>query len=251
MLHLIICDDELAQRNYIEKIATEHMIAHDFHVTLSLSTPCPQEVLAHIENHKNEPRLYFLDVDLQNDISGIDLAIEIRKQDPFSSIVFITSQQNLAHLLFHHKLEAMDYIVKDFSPDEVQERIKGCISLAYSFFQNDSGSSQKRFLLDIGDQLINVPYHEILFFETNTHLRNKILLHKENARIEFYGTLHDIVALGAPFSLCHRSFVVNVNHITQVDKANRKLEMANGSSIPISARKMKDFLHSIDSMQEK
>ena len=54
-----------------------------------LSTSNPYELLDTIEN-KDYTGIYFLDIDLNSNINGIDLAKKIRCYDPRGFIIFVT-----------------------------------------------------------------------------------------------------------------------------------------------------------------
>ncbi|MCL2427342.1 MAG: LytTR family transcriptional regulator, partial [Oscillospiraceae bacterium] len=63
--------------------------------------------------------------------------------------------------------------------------------------------------------------------------------------LEYYGTLYAISDLGLPFFNCHRSIVVNVNHIKSVDSVRREAKMTDGTIIPVAKRKMAEVLKNI------
>jgi len=181
-------------------------------------------------------------VDLQSDINGIELAVKIRRIDKSATIVFVTSHSELAPLVFKHKVEAMDYIVKDSPPLEIERDVISCITLAYQRFLDGKHSKDRFFTLKTGDQIYNILYDDILYFESSVSMRNKVLLHTINSIIEFRGYINDVSDLELPFFRCHQSFLININKIQNVDKTNREVHMINGEAIPIAIRKMTSLL---------
>lgn len=242
MLHVLICEDDMEQRARIEGIVNRHILSDDFNIDLVLSADKPSDLLDHVEAQKIQSGLYFLDVDLQSEINGIELAAKIRKMDVSATIVFITSQAKLAHLVFRYKVEAMDYIVKGSPPEEIEKRVAECIEVAYSHYLDGKRGQSKYFTVKIGDQVLNIPYREILYFESSIELKNRVLLHKKNGALEFRGYINKAAALGLPFFRCHQSFVLNVEHIAQVNMSSREAEMADGAMIPIARRKLTELL---------
>ena len=244
MLQILICEDESLQRARIEEIVARHIISTN--MTLSLSTARPSTLLNHIQTHQISGGLYFLDVDLQSDINGIELAAKVRKMDANAIIVFITSQAKLAYLVFRYKVEAMDYITKSSPVEEIEARVAECMALAHAEHLQGPRKQEKLFSIKIGNQVLNVPLHEILFFESSVEQKNQILLHRLNGVLEFRGYVNKVSNLGAPFFHCHQSFVINVEHIQRLDTVNREVEMANGMLVPISRRKLSELMKTIE-----
>jgi len=211
-----------------------------------LSAENPAALLQHIQTHGGQSGLYFLDIDLHSDINGIELAAKIKKLDISATIVFITTHSEMMHYVFRLKIEAMEYILKDSPPQEVEQRVVDCMQMAYQRFLGGKHSSGKYFTAKIGGRQRNIPYDDIMFFESSTERRNKIILHKANSIIDFYGTIADVSGLGPPFYECHQSFVVNINYVKQVDTRTREIEMTDGTIVPVARRKMTEFMANVD-----
>jgi len=246
VLHILICEDNPAQRARIEKIVNQHLLSDDFDMELALSADNPATLLEHLETHRDQSGLYFLDVNLQSDINGIELAAKIKKIDVSATIVFITTHSEMMQHVFRLKVEAMEYILKDSQPEEIEQRVAACMSTAYQRFLAGKHAKNKYFTAKFGAQKLNILYDDILFFESSAECRNKILLYKRNSVLEYYGTITGVSNLGPPFCRCHQSFVVNINHVKCVDAFNcKKAEMTDGTMIPIARRKMAEFLKCI------
>lgn len=111
MLSVFVCEDDKIQREKLEKIIRNVIMIEELEMEFTLSTGDIKELLELVK--KLEPiGLYFLDVDLQQELNGIELASEIRKYDTFGKIVFLTSHTELMPLAFQYRVEALDYIIK-------------------------------------------------------------------------------------------------------------------------------------------
>ena len=245
MLHILICEDDLKQRTRIETIVNKYILSTDAYMDLALSVDNPPALLAYLETQQIKSGLYFLDVDLQSDLNGIELGAEIRGLDVSATIVFITSHAELLPQVFRYKVEAMDYIVKDSPAEEVEKRVTECMQLAYQRYLDGKHTQIKYFTVKIGDQVLNIPYDDILYFESSTIQQRRLLLHKANCELEFRGILNDVSNLGPPFFRCHQSFIVNLNHVQRVDTANYEIEMIGGAIIPVARRKMAETLRCV------
>ena len=241
MLSVFICEDELNQREYMESIVSKHVAAESCNIELVLSTGVPTDILDYLKKYPHKNGLYFLDVDLQHQMNGIDLAAEIRDIDFSAKIVFVTTHAELSYLVFTHKVEAMDYIVKN-RPESVEKRVLECIFVAYKRYLNDKVSSRKRYQVKAGGQVWNIPFDEILFFETNPAIPHKIILHMEDNQIEFRGSVSDVAKVSPDFYRCHKSFVVNTKNIQRIDKPKREVEMINGEIVPATIRKIPELV---------
>ena len=242
LLNILICEDDPKQRTRIEMIVNEYILANDFYMDLALSVDNPSALLEYIKVHQVQSGLYFLDVDLQSDLNGIELGAEIRRLDVSATIVFITSHANMLPQVFKYKIEAMEYIVKDSPAKDIEKRTIACIELAYKRYLDGKHTQVKYYTAKIGDQILNIPYDDILFFESSITQQRRLLLHTTNSELEFRGQISDVSNLGLPFFQCHQSFVLNLKHVHHVDTINREVTMANDAIIPVARRKMAEML---------
>lgn len=238
MLSVIICEDNPKQRKRIETIIKNYIMIEDLDMELTLSTDDPQQVLEHVKDDPKQVRLYFLDVDLQHELSGIALAYEIRKIDNIGKIIFVTTHSEMSYLTFTYKIEAMDYIIKDI-PEEIDRRVRECIKVAHERYLSDTVSNKVKFFkVKVGDTIRSIPYDEIMFFESST-VPHKLILHTDTRELEFYGSIRDLEANDECLYRCHKSFVVNKNNIKSINKNLREIEMMNDEIVLVSVRAMR------------
>jgi len=247
MVHILICEDNPSQRNHIRSIVNSYLTSHELDMDLVLATGNPAAILDYATKHNIKSGLYFFDVDLQSDINGFELGAKIRALDVSASLVYITTHSELAHTVFRYKLEAMEYITKDSPPAELEHRVVACIQTAYQRYLKGKHAEGKIFTVKTGGQTLNLPYGDILFFESTIDAVHKISLYrKSSGKIDFYETLSNVIKQGLPFFRCHRAFVVNTDNVIRVDKIARELEMVDGELIPVSKRSMPELLKLIE-----
>ena len=111
MIEIILCEDNEKERALMTDFISGHVMMENLDMKVALSTASPNEVLKYVKKHASG-RLYFLDVDLKAEMTGIQLAAQIREVDPKASIVFITTHAELMSLTFEYAIEAMGYILK-------------------------------------------------------------------------------------------------------------------------------------------
>jgi len=108
--------------------------------------------------------------------------------------------------------------------------------------------SPKRELFQInsGGSIKNFPVDKIMFFETHPNA-HRLVLHLENGRVEFRGSLNEVEKASDCFFRCHMAYVVNTKNIKSIDKVNRTIEAFNGERLLVSRSKMKGLLSIIES----
>jgi len=253
MLHVFICDDDPKQRERIAEAVKKYAMIENMDMRVALVAKDADTLLQYLEKHPNNPAmndfgLFFLDVDLQSDVSGIQLASRIKAQEPFAFIVFITSYAELSHLTFRYKVEALDYISKDFA-DEMMRRVKECIDMAYKRYQMAfaalHGEHTGCFPLKVDGTIHMIPMSEIMFFEAHPTLERKVTLHMRNREVDISDTLKNLTQSLPEFYLCHRSCLVNVKNVIHIDTHLGVAKMANGHTVLVSTRKMKELIERV------
>jgi len=248
MMRIVICEDIKQERIGMEQTINKYILMENYDMELVLSVGDPIEVLDYLDKYPITSGLYFLDVDLQCEMNGIELAVRIKEVDTSATIVFVTTYQELMHLVFTYKVEAMDYITKDRPIEEVRTRTAECMQLAYKRYLDGKHSKTKYFPVKVGAQILNIPHNQILFFETapDPTRYKRVILHTQTGQIEFRGgAIRELEKIGDEFHCCHKSFVVNITKVKRVDRELREVEMQNGDVIPISTRKMSEFLKAL------
>lgn len=238
MLEIIICEDNSVHRNKIKQLIENTILREKMDIKISMSTDNPEEIINYVQKNNIEG-IYFLDVDLKNNMNGIRLGEKIREMDPEGFIIFITTHLEMSYLAFKYKVEAMDYIIKD--DDDFKERVSSCLMKAYSTYCK--GSHKEGYITINEDaRVINVKLNDILFIET-AGTAHKIRIHEENRQTEFYGNLKDIQEKLTPdFYRCHKSYIVNKEKIEEIDKKNNRIIMINGEECYVSFRYMRGLL---------
>ena len=260
MLYVYICEDDQGQLTRTTECVQKYISIHNLSVKVACSSVSPNEVINHRKQNK-VAGLYFLDVDLGNDMTGLQLAEEIRKIDPRGFIVFITSDADSLMLTFKYKIEAMDYIVKG-SQDQ-NKRIRECIKNAYEKYMTRKTSPlQSNFVFKLsleyadyedGDiklyknDRVCIEYSKILYFESKPHADNVVIIYTENSRYEFRSRLgyveRDVDKNN--FHRCHRSYIVNLNKIAALSGApSYEIRLINGEIIYVASDRLTE-------MQEK
>lgn len=234
MIYIYICEDDPVQSNHLKKIITNSIAMHDIEVKFYSQTSRPEELLKCLKK-ADSTGLYFLDVDLQAEIDGIELAEKIRSYDPRGYIVFITVHDNAAPRTFQHKVEAMDYIIKD-NPEEMEDRIRSCIFTAVDNYNHYLESYNQLIILKSDNMIIQINQNDVFYISPGSASRT-IIIHTADSNRQFPGSLKEIFKnLGQQFCYCNRSTIVNLRNVTFYDTNLKKLYFKNDSFCEVSHR---------------
>jgi len=238
MNNIIICEDNANQRKEVESIITSEI--KNFTCKIALSTSNPHDVVNHIDN-STDSFVYFLDVDLNSDLNGFQLAQLIRTHDPNGYIIFLTGHAELTLLTFQYKVQALDYIVKG-DLNLLKTKITDCFNAIHNTLNAAKTKINNKISIDVGNNVTFLDFNDILFFETSGK-EHKISVHTLSGQIEFYGTLKNIeTTVSNDFFKVHRSYLVNTKKIKSIDKRKMVIEMINGEMCYVSLRYLKGLL---------
>ena len=234
---IIICEDNLPQLQRLATIIENYIQFHNQLSSIVLKSDSPYEIIEYVEKFSLQGGIYFLDIDLKQDINGIDLAERIRQTDDTARIIFVTTHDELALQTFKRKAEAIGFITKDQPLDDFRQEIQDILETAED--RNDAVNLAKKgdrvisFTYD--NQVYNVEDSELYFIEASPTNSHKLELYARTAKFEFYGKLKDY-ADKYPFLVkASRSCLVNPKSIKHADFNANELVFAEGLSRKVSS----------------
>ena len=237
MLPIYICEDNSDHREKIAIHVENYILMENLDMEIALQTDDPHMLIKCISENKVRG-LYFLDVDLRTDLNGIELADTIRKYDPRGFIVFISAYPEMLEFTLKYKVEPMDYIVKD-NILGIGKKISECIENANKKHTTTAYQDAYRFKTP-DNRIISLDYSYILFFESSPLSTRKTIVHSKTGSYEFYAKLSDIEKqLDGNFMRCHKSYIVNLKNVEQIDKNKKIVYMKGGSECYASTRLIK------------
>lgn len=245
MLEIIICEDDKRQRNVMEKIITAEIESCKLATKIAFSKGDWKELISFVQASRKASFIYFLDVEIGQDINGIELGKKIREYDSMGYIIFVTSHSELSLLTYKYKVQAMDYIIKD-TEEVMTESISSCIKEALDDYENIEEKEKNELRIIQGNRVVNIRYDDILFFET-TATNGKVRIHTMRGQIEFYETMKDIEEkVPSSFYKVHRSYFINTKNIREINKDGLKIKFINSEECYVSRRLLKGLLDYIE-----
>jgi len=190
-----------------------------------------------------QPQLVFLDVEMP-DMSGFEVLARCTDR-PFQTI-FVTSHSHYAIQAI--RFNALDYLVKPVKPKELAQALRRFRSQRHTAFQQsqvdtalqnlEKESTQEQILfLPTQDGGLKMALKEIIVIEGDRNY-SSIRLTRGRTRLsaKTLGYFEEILA-GEAFFRCHRSYLVNRQHVEQLRSDGFVLK--DKEEIPVSRRRKK------------
>lgn len=240
MLLVYLCDDIKEQLENHKEIINRFLLFKDWDMKLICASTQPYELLQNIEMN-SDMGLYFLDVDLKNDIDGFKLAEKIRQHDPRGFIVFVTTHSEYSHIPYECNMEAMNYILKD-DPKRMKAQIEKCLQNAYERYKSASLNTDTFLSLKSAGSTTFIKKSDIICIQASC-IPHQIDIYKTNGVVSVYEKLNTMEgSLNEHFFRIHKSSIINMEHIDEIIHNTKSVKMDDGSVIAASAPKLRALI---------
>lgn len=250
-MNIFILESDFKQQTYMERLVQEIIGEYNWPCkNLKIEIYGKPKHLIDAMLNKRDYQVVFLNIDINNGKeNGVTLALKIRKLFPYALIIFVAehTHKELISLIFKRHILVLDYIDKNQSKELFKKDIQSVLVYAYKNY--NKGIEKDSLLIETRDMQIQVPFDEILYFESAA-IVHKVVLNTSKERIEFYASLFDISKLDNRLYRCHRSFIVNPANILWIDKKTYIAYFKNGTSCFIARKRLKGLLGIIKSLHK-
>lgn len=218
-MRIAICDDEAPQRQLLTKYLQEW--AREQHLLLETVPFCDAEGFLFQWEDDKAFDLLVLDIEM-GAVSGMELAMRLRDAGEEVPVLFITGYES--YMAQGYEVAALHYLLKPVHKEKlfaVLDRLQRTVRTEEKIlFQTEEGSvslvpSDIWYVEAAGHQCVMTTGRGFYLLK-HSFTETKQLLDKYNK---------GIVA-------CHRSYLVNLQHVSAIVKA--EIVMDNGSRIPVS-----------------
>ena len=214
-----ICDDLKAERISLARMVQSYARSHGITVRLRFFSD-GESLLASLDG-PDPIHLLFLDIYMPG-LSGVETARRIRAMRNDLAIIFATTSQD--HGLDSFEVRASDYLVKPFQ----EEDVASCLDW---FFSHVPESLRALSVYSEGEWQ-NIPLSLICYIDVYGH---QSYIHTQQGIVVARRGLDDLEAVisSSDFLRCHRSFLVNLNHVERIE--GNGFRLLDQTLIPISA----------------
>lgn len=222
MIKIAICEDEKDQqellKTYIDQIFEGLSVKYKLEVFNS-----GEELL---ESYPKDTDVLLLDIQM-GQINGMDTARKIRTLDDKIEIIFITSL--IEYALEGYEVRAYRYLIKPVKYENLKENIINCIK--------EIDIKNKYIIVKEQGNQIKLDINKIMYIEVQ---KETITIHKLDEIYKINKTMSNIEKEidCSRFFRCHKSFLVNLEHIKSIKQYIVILE--NSEEIPVSRYRFKE-----------
>lgn len=184
-----------------------------------------------LENYQLVYDLIFLDVEMPRK-DGMTTAKEIRKVDPYVSLVFLTRMAQYA--VNGYEVNAMDYLVKPINYSAFELRMNHVL-------EHLQKREETYILINVSGGVRKIPVSRLIYVEV---IKHRLLYHTEDGVFETADSMKRLETEleGRGFERCDNSFLVNLKYVTWV---GAKELIAGGETIKVSRPRRKAFLQAL------
>ncbi|MEG0988390.1 MAG: LytTR family DNA-binding domain-containing protein [Clostridium sp.] len=212
-----VCDDRPEDRETIGKHLMDYAVKNKIENELSFYESGEELLLA---LKKTSFQIIFMDI-YMHELNGIDVAREIRRYDKSVQIIFITNSPD--HAISSYEVHALYYIMKPVSYSKIEKVLSLC--------QFETVQAGRQIEVPVEKVLTPVKLSEIIYADV---FNKRLTLHTTYGVMDTRMSLENFETLlgGVPFLRCHRSFVVNMDFIADIEED--AFLLTNGECVPIS-----------------
>lgn len=216
---IAICDDSRIDLLLSKTLVIEYFRKHKLSCTVRLYEN-GASLLYDVHGNTNFD-IVFMDIYVGNEL-GIDIARQLRNDGYENLLIFSTITDEYA--IESYSVRANGYILKPYN----MTRLESVLDRVLEKYDTDFMRVKVR------NTYVNVPYSDIIYIES---CNSRCILHTADEEYSLYMRLDDIEKSlsgdESRFLRCHRSYIVNMDHITAVDEQFR---LDNGESVLIRSK---------------
>jgi two-component system response regulator AgrA len=184
-----------------------------------------------------KPKIYILDIELPNNISGIELAKIIRRKDWNSIIIILTSHTEMGYEALKAQIMVLDFLSKY---ESWEEKLKETLEKAI----HNIGKS-KMLVLETNDITYKIHTDDILYILRDS-VERKCIIKTFYDEILSTKNISDFKFLEEDdFFQTHRSCFINVNNVKKVVWKENKIVFINEEEIDYLSRDRKKGLKKV------
>ena len=224
-MKIAVCEDNAEDRMLICGYIHDYMTRHSYEAEIipftngeALLKAFPSESF----------QLLFLDIYLPG-ISGIETAKKIREMDQHCKLMFITTSPDFMAESF--TVQTSDYVIKPIK----RENMDRTMTVFYDALERSS----RKIEVPIGrGGNVGIALSKIEYIEAFGKLT---VFSMHESVVETQLTISEVEDMlgGEPFLRCHRSYIVNMNHVKDI--YDDSFQMKNGASVPLPIRNRREL----------
>lgn len=232
MVKFVVYDDEEVFRSNIVKSIDRVMTKSKMEYSIEEFSKYNSKMQKVIDDESS--KIYIMDIEIPNGLSGIDVARKIRIDDWNSIIILVTSHMDMGYDALKAQIMLLDFISKYNDCNISLERTIKKATLKIN--------NKKVLIFESNDITYKVYTDDIVYIVKDTIDRKCVIkiIYNEVIVNENISTLFNM--LDGRFFMTHRSCIINTEKIDRIDWKNNIIYFKNGFKTDYLSRdKKKEF----------
>lgn len=230
MIKIVIVEDEVAQQEKVKSVISKFLFKTEEEIKIEYYSKYNKSLEKEI-NDTTTRKIYIMDIELEGNLSGIQIAKRIRKDDWDSEIIFTTSHDKMFETVYRNIYQVFDFIEKYH---DMKERLEHDLKVIFKKkFDNKMFSYSTKFID------IKVFYRSILYIYREKDER-KLVIVTDNNIFKINMKLIDVFNhLDDRFKQCHRSCIINTQRVNKYEWNEGIFILDTGEEIDMLSKKYK------------
>lgn len=222
MVHIIIVEDNKNYRVRTKETVESYMMETNINYSIKTFESYSDKLKKIVEQKDDGHYIYILDIDLQNDDSGIDIANDIRSNCDYDSIIILeTGYKELLSEAQRLRLAILDYVCKSVNYDK---NIRELLDLSLEIFGYKRSIKFQMEKIDY-----NLKYDDVYRIETDNSSERKCVITTKNKKYDVKKPLYFFERqLNSDFFKINKGCIINTTKIKKCDYNKNAITFDNG-----------------------
>lgn len=217
-MKMVICDDKMEKQKQLKEMISDFVKENDY--------------IAEIECISNEKKLFqglikgkydivFLDMKMEEN-KGMDMARRLREIDDSCYIIF--TSDNAVNAVESYEVDATYYLLRPIEKEKLERALRKCDGFLKE--------ARKKIELISNREKMVIYRRDINYAEI---YKDKTTIFTDEGSYITYMTLNELSEKlgGYPFVRCHRSYIVNLAKVKEIEKKNQDFLLEDNTIVPI------------------
>ena len=230
MLNFVICDDNLNILDKLSKMLETIFTKNNYEAQVVFTSDDVDKILDYVYFNKTD--VLILDINLKANKTGLEVAEAVRKRNKNIYIIFTTA--HLEYAMVAYKFKTFDYIAKPITSDRLEDTVK-------RLFDDVYGLPKKYIKIDNKNTIVDES--EITYIKRDGM---KVVFHTDNRDYEIYSSFNKLQdMLPENFVRCHKSYIANINKISNIEPVENKVIFNNNFACDIGPKYKNDLMEAM------
>ena len=229
-MKFIVVEDERDAQEKIKKLLRKISVQTQIDLEIEYFKNYDEKLQKEIDNTLY-PKIYIMDIELDGEVSGMEVAEKIRDNDWDSEIIFVTTHDKFFDKVHRQILEVFDFIEKF---QDMENRLEKDIKLILS------KKADKKLLKIKGNHAdVEIYMRNILYILRDKEERKSIIYtDTDDVTFKVSNSLIDLLdRLDSRFVQTHKSCIANKNRMVERNYAKGHFVLDNGKKVDYLSRK--------------